>query len=315
MTTVCRIIIIVMKINRLFAIVYLLLDKKMMTAKELAGYFEVSTRTILRDICSLSVAGIPIFTSKGRGGGISILDTFRLDKTVLTAEEQSLIILALQGLAATNNKQVATLLPKLKALFNRSDIDWIEVDFSRWGHQQTDNKKFETIKQAILLHKAITCRYVNSYGESKKRKILPLKLVFRSKSWYLLGVDARTLNRRMYKLNRMLNELTIGDSFEGDNLLSVDNPKLHCPRSTKLITVSLRFDPGIVYRAYDEFDADYIIKNSDGTFNVTVTIPHDEWIYGFLLSLGSSVYVLGPKNVRQRLLFKAKEIELLYAKL
>ena len=134
MTTACRIYVKIgtMKLSRLFEIVYLLLDRKKMTTRELAEYFEVSTRTILRDIEALSIAGVPVITDKGRNGGIYIMDSFRLDKTTLSKEEQELIIFALQNITASGNIETKGTLSRLSALFNEPSPSWIDVDFSRW---------------------------------------------------------------------------------------------------------------------------------------------------------------------------------------
>ena len=119
-----------MQINRLLEIVYILLSKKTVTAKELAGRFGVSQRTIYRDIDALSLAGIPVYTEKGKGGGISLLPGFVLNKSILSEGEQQEILSALQGLSAVSAAQTDNVLQKLSALFNTNSIGWIDVDFS-----------------------------------------------------------------------------------------------------------------------------------------------------------------------------------------
>ncbi len=125
-----------MQINRFFEIVYILLEKKSVTAQELAERFEVSTRTIYRDIELLSGAGIPIYTVQGKGGGISLLDNFVLDKAIITEEEQEQILLALSSLSETQQKDVGNIFSKLCGLFNKSGTDWIEIDFGYWNNNQ-----------------------------------------------------------------------------------------------------------------------------------------------------------------------------------
>ena len=124
-----------MKINRLFEIIYLLIEKESITAKELAEKFEVSTRTIYRDVEILSLAGIPIYMTKGRGGGISLLPNYILDKTVLTDKERENILSSLRAvqtvdIADSNSKQ--EIIQKFRSLFGNSYVYWIEVDFSSW---------------------------------------------------------------------------------------------------------------------------------------------------------------------------------------
>lgn len=118
-----------MQINRLFEIVYLLLEKKQMTARELAEHFEVSVRTIYRDVETLSAAGIPIYMTKGKGGGIALLPEFVLNKTVITEAERADILSSLHAVHAVSFREAGTALDKLGAMFGRANADWIEVDF------------------------------------------------------------------------------------------------------------------------------------------------------------------------------------------
>lgn len=118
-----------MEQGRLFKIVYHLLDKGRATAPELAEKFEVSVRTIYRDLDAISAAGIPIYTVQGKGGGIFILPEFVLDKSLLTPQEKEQILMALQGLAAAEDSRTDELLTKLSGLFRVQGANWIEVDF------------------------------------------------------------------------------------------------------------------------------------------------------------------------------------------
>ncbi|WP_322413598.1 helix-turn-helix transcriptional regulator, partial [Clostridium perfringens] len=133
-------------INRLFEIIYILLDKENTTAKELAEHFEVSQRTIYRDIEDLSQAGIPIYMSKGKGGGISLLSNFVLNKAILSEEEKREILAAMQGLSAINENEFNGALSKLSSFLGGNNENWIEVDFSNWDKNNDLGEKFTTIK-------------------------------------------------------------------------------------------------------------------------------------------------------------------------
>ena len=174
-----------MQINRLFEIVYLLLEKNCITAKELSEHFGVSVRTIYRDIDILSTANIPIYTNKGKGGGISLLENFVLDKSILSEEEQNQILFALQSLEKLNVNNEKKALEKMSMLFNKGTKNWIEIDFSNWGTDSTQNEKFNKIKESIINSKVIEITYFNSYGEENKRQIEPLQIWFKDKSWYI----------------------------------------------------------------------------------------------------------------------------------
>ncbi len=143
-----------MKNNRLFGIIYILMLKKTVTAKELAERFEVSVRTIYRDIELLSSMNVPVYMTKGKNGGISLLDGYKLDKAMFTEEEQNQILFALQGFNKLSANDIAVF-DKMKAVFDKDNKNWIDIDFTVWGKSAVQKSSFETIKQAILQAKKI----------------------------------------------------------------------------------------------------------------------------------------------------------------
>ena len=171
--------------SRLFKIIYYLLNKGQATASELSEKFEVSVRTIYRDIDALSEAGIPVYTGAGRSGGIRLLGDFVLDRAVLSEEEKKEVLSALSSLSVTGNYFEKAALEKLSALFQSSSEDWYEVDFSRWGNKGFDNKKFELLKSAVIHRKSVKIHYAGSSGAAGERIVQPCKLAYKSKAWYL----------------------------------------------------------------------------------------------------------------------------------
>ena len=125
-----------MKIDRLFEIIYILLDKKQVTAKELAEHFEVSTKTIYRDMESLSMANIPIYTDQGKGGGIFLDQDFVLNKSVLSDQDKESILMGLANLKTMPTEEVKKTLTKLGNFLNKEDFEYIQVDFSRVGRKR-----------------------------------------------------------------------------------------------------------------------------------------------------------------------------------
>ena len=287
-----------MQINRLFEIVYLLLDKKTMTAQELADRFEVSKRTILRDIDILSAAKIPIYTIRGKGGGISIMDGHVINKAALSTDEQNQILFALKSLKATdeNTNQV---IDKLSTLFQKDDVDWIEVDFSRWGQGKRDNIRFNLLKTAILGKMTICFEYVSSYGEKTIREVCPLKLIFKSKSWYLQGFCKDKNDYRTFKLNRMLNVTKTNESFIDKNYLP---QPMEASENQSNSLIEFEFAPCVAYRVYDEFDEGCIDVGDNGYLHVFARLPEDNWLYGFIMSFGKDITVLRPLHVRENIL-------------
>ncbi|KPU42922.1 HTH domain protein [Oxobacter pfennigii] len=300
-----------MQINRLFEIVYLLLDKKSTTAKELAERFEVSVRTVLRDIEILSAAGIPIYTVQGKGGGISILDNYVLNKTTISEEEQNQILFALQSLTSTEHIDVSNILSKLRTLFDKTDTNWIEVDFSRWGNAKRDKERFEILKLSIIKKQAIEFTYSSTYGETTSRMVYPLKLIFKSKAWYLQGYCLLKQDYRTFKINRISAVKVMPETFADKEL---SPPAIETPdaSSEALIHIIMKFSSYMAHRVYDEFDTKNVIKNEDGTFLVSVDLPEDYWLYGFLLSFGRAVQVLDPQSVKDNLLGEIEKIKDFY---
>ena len=158
-----------MKNGRLFEILYLLVEKRAVTAGELARRLEVSERTIYRDIDALSAAGIPVFTQKGQGGGIRLMDQFVLEKALLSKSQQDEILFALQAILATGGAKERETLSQMSALFRREGGDWLEVDFSDWGSGAAERENFALVKRSILERKPLSFSYYSSAGEQSRK--------------------------------------------------------------------------------------------------------------------------------------------------
>ncbi|HHY73056.1 MAG TPA: YafY family transcriptional regulator [Bacillus bacterium] len=289
-----------MQINRLLEIVYILLDKKIITAKELSEHFEVSQRTIYRDIDTLSTAGIPIYTSKGKGGGIRLLDHFVLNKSLLSEKEQLHILSSLQSLKALNVPDIEPVLKKLTVMFDKNNTSWIDVDFSQWGSGAIKKEKFNILKTAILNRKLVVFDYYSSYGEKTERTIEPVRLLFKGQAWYVFGFCRTRDEYRIFKINRIKNLTPANETFERNVQEDICmNPQdLTSSYTNKTETLILKIDPRMAYRVYDEFDQNNIIKNQDGSFTVTAIFPENEWVYGYVLSFGNFAEVVEPEYMR-----------------
>jgi predicted DNA-binding transcriptional regulator YafY len=286
-----------MQINRLFEIIYILLNKKMTTAKELAERFEVSVRTIYRDIDTLSAAGIPIYASQGKGGGISLLDDYILNKSILSENEQNEILFALQSLTATQNPETDKVLSKLSSLFHKDTVNWIEVDFSPWGSNKNQTWQFTILKNAILSQRIIEFDYLNSSGQKSTRRVEPLKLIFKVRAWYLQGFCLSRNAYRTFKISRMSNIQMMPEIFAERSPAEMPEDGKE-QQSQKWIPIQLKISPHGAYRIYDEFDEKAITKNPDGSFRVETVLPESEWLFSYLLSFGADVEVLAPENIR-----------------
>ncbi len=280
--------------NRLFEIVYILMQKRKTTAKELADRFEVSTRTIYRDIETLSTANIPIYASKGKDGGIGLLDEYVLNKTILSEEEQNQILFALQGMKKVKGQDEKDILEKLSILFNKKINDWIKIDFSNWGNIQEE--RFDMIKSAILNKQLVQFTYYNSNGEESKRTVEPLQIWFKDKSWYLVSYCKLKQDYRIFKIARIKEVKILQEHFERELPKEEDNEKYNF----KIIELELEISKAMTYRVYDEFESKEIMRKEDGNFIIKVKYPENEWVYGYILSFGEHIKVLSPikaKNI------------------
>lgn len=296
-----------MQLSRLFEIVYILLNKKSVTANELAERFGVSVRTIYRDIDMLSSAGIPVYASQGKGGGISLLKNYVLDKSVLTENEQNEILYALQSLAIARAPEADRLLARLGSLFNRSGMGWIEVDFSPWGSDKNRADQFTVIKNAILSRRIIEFNYYGSSGEKSIRRIEPVKLVFKVNAWYLQGFCLIKNAYRFFKITR-ISDLRIRQETFSERAPAELSEDVEVQNARKWTDVCLKVSARGAYRVYDEFYEKDIVKNRDGSFTITVSLPENKWLIRYILSFGADAEVLSPQNIRDMILSELNEI-------
>lgn len=299
-------------IDRLIQIIFLLLRHENITAKQLAQDLGVSTRTIYRDINTLSIAGIPITSQKGYGGGLSLLEGFALDKSYFTQEEQSNIIQALQILKSSHYPDADRTLNKVAGLFSHTlQSDWLEIDFSYWGSPEKERRNMTALERAVINKYVIKFTYYNSELTITEQTVEPLKLLFKSHSWYLIAFSRRREEIRTYKLSRIRN-LQITDQLF-DRTLPADFSLTPAYQEEYNIPLfKLRFSEKIAYKVYDEFQEEYIKKLEDGTLEVTFRYQLSDWTFLYLLSFGEYVEIIEPVEARMLLKEKAQKILALY---
>ena len=297
-----------MKDNRLFRILYYILEKEKVTANELADKFEVSVRTIYRDIDSISSVGVPIFTTQGKGGGIKIDNEFILNKSLFDANEKEQIIAALQGLEKTNEAYKSELITKLSALFKIKNSNWIEIDFTSWGSNNTYQDLFNTLKIAIINKNIISFSYISSKAEKINRRVKPIRLLFKEQDWYLYAFCLLRNDFRYFKLSRIkdLEVLAINyeDNFENEVLkkeLKYEN----------IVNIKLKFDKSVAFRVYDEFN-EAIVEDEKANLYVEIKIPNNYKLYNYIFSFGTNIEILEPKEIRNQFKNMIKEISKKY---
>ncbi|MEY8433479.1 YafY family protein [Lachnospiraceae bacterium 48-42] len=283
-----------MQMKRLFQIVYYLLENGKSSAPELANKFEVSTRTIYRDLDSISAAGIPIYATLGKGGGISLMENYVLNKSTFSEKEQEQILIALQGIASTEGENVDELLSKLSALFQIKWTDWIEVDFSDWNKNKAD-QIFSEIKKAIFDRRIVTFSYFGSNGQYLSRSVKPLKLIFKGNDWYLYGFCLLRNDYRFFKLTRIKDLVISAETFIRD-VSDLPKNKMEMPYYNT-VSVTLKFSPQVAFRVYDEF-AENITTDGENNLYVTADLPEHQVLYHYLLTFGDNVEVISPSHIR-----------------
>lgn len=281
--------------------VILLLNHKRITADEFAERFGVSARTIYRDVEDLSSAGIPIYMSKGKGGGISLLENFTLNRTLITQEESDSLLMAVKTLQATRYPEIDRFMDKLESLFRSSGSNrWIEIDFSPWGSKAGEEDLFNLLRHSILKRKVIRFDYINFNGDQLTRNVYPLQMIYKSNAWYLRGFCLARRDYRTFRLSRFKSTVVLSESFTPMDLPEEkleENPE----KPHEYMRVRLLFSSEAANRIYDDFHESLIHREPDGRFSLAVDIIDDEWIYSLLLSYGCLVEVLEPEHLRLKI--------------
>lgn len=283
-----------MKDNRLFRILYYILEKEKVTANELAEKFEVSVRTIYRDIDSISSVGVPIFTTQGKGGGIKIDNEFILNKSLFDANEKEQIIAALQGLEKTNEAYKSELITKLSALFKIKNSNWIEIDFTSWGSNNTYQDLFNALKTTIINKNIISFSYNSSKAEKINRKVKPIRLLFKEQDWYLYAFCLLRNDFRYFKLSRMKDLEVLAINYEDNFENAVLKKEL---KYENIVNTKLKFDKNVAFRVYDEFN-EAVIEDKNDNLCVEIKIPNNYKLYNYIFSFGANVEILEPEEIR-----------------
>ena len=289
-----------MKIDRLIGILSLLLQKETETIPSLARQFEVSPRTISRDIETLCRAGIPIMTRQGMNGGLSIMEDYKIDRTLLTSAEMQDILAGLRSLDSVNGtNRYSQLMEKLSA----GSSDFISeghsllIDLSSW-YKDSLAPKIEQIRNAIGSHMLIEFTYYSPNGDSR-RTIEPYYLIFRWSSWYVWGWCLARQDFRLFKLNRMDGFHLTGQNFPG-RPASVPNLKTEriFPGG---IRVKALFQPECKWRLIEDFGKGCFEEQNDGTLLFHADYTDADNLISWILTFGDKVRLLEPEEIRLKL--------------
>ena len=300
-----------MKIDRLIGILSILLQGEKMTAPELAEKFEVSRRTINRDIEDLCKAGIPIRAVQGSGGGISIMDGYRMDRTILTFREMQMILAGLRSLdSVSGSSYYGQLMEKIQAGSSEfiSGRDSILIDLSSW-YRASLAPKIEVIQSAIENRNLLEFKYYAPSGESD-RTIEPYYLIFQWSSWYVWGWCVTRNDFRLFKLNRMDSVAETDRRFvcRDVSMPDLSNEKIF-PGG---ISVKALFTPDMKWRLVEEFGPHCFTEADDGRLLFTADYTDMDNLVSWILTFGAKAELLEPSEARCMIRRNAEEIMNIY---
>lgn len=309
-----------MKMNRLISIIMLLLEHKTISAAELARTFEVSKRTIYRDIEIINEAGIPIITFPGINGGIGIIDEYKVDKRLFSESDLTSLLIGLSGVhSALDSEETKQAMSKLKTLIPKEKQNKIDeltsriaIDLSPWQKDIMREGYLQIINTAIVERKILSFDYFNMKGDVTFREVEPYRLLHRGNSWYLQGFCLLRQQMRTFRFSRIHKLITSERAFtprEVDFATLNQETNYDIPQ----IMVKIRFDDTLKGQLINYYN-DINIEHENGKNVATIPILDDDIGIRFLLSLGESCECLEPQTVREKLIQKAEAVLGVYAK-
>ncbi len=311
-----------MKIDRLISIIMILLNNKRISAQELADTFEVSPRTIYRDIDTISIAGIPVRSTPGVDGGFEIMPKYKIDKKVFSAADLSTIMTGLSSVSnMVGSNELVNAVTKIKSFIPADRAKEIElksnqiyIDLSPWMSNRNIQPNLETIKSAIEERKILSFEYADRYGNKLARTAEPYQLVLKNSHWYWQGYCRKRSDYRLFRLSRtsclqMQNELfTLRDyqtpQLEFSNILSSIKTE-----------IKIRVHKSVVDRVLDYCTLEQLAPEGDEYYIVSFPFIENDYYYNILFSYGDKCECLEPLHIREEMKRRINDIAAIYGSL
>ena len=285
-----------MKLNRLIGIISILLQKDKTTISELAEKFEVSYRTVIRDIEAINMAGIPIASERGKGGGVYIMSSYKIDRTVLSSEEMQFILTGLQSLdSVSGTNRYKQLMDKLSAdsvSIIKSD-DTVIIDLAGWDKTGL-SKKIEMIKAAMENNETISFRYCAPNG-STEREIEPYHLIFQWSGWYVWGYCLLREDYRMFRLSRLNDLKNTNRKREKRQVPEYVSDKFY--HSPDEIKATVKFHNSVKWRLADDYENIDMNINEHGDITLNLTWSDTESFYRYIASFEDKAEIIAPEEI------------------
>lgn len=296
-----------MKIDRLISIILWMNGRGRVTARSLAEKYEVSIKTIQRDIDAIDRAGVPIVSYKGRDGGYEIEKNYRIDHSVMKRQDGQLIAKLLEGLGRTYNFRELDYLKEKFSVFDgeKTTQSRFLIDFSSWGDETKTREKLRRVDRAFNERRLLVFSYYNLHGERSRRIVEPLKLVFKYYNWYLCAFCRGKEAPRLFKVRRM-REIEMGESFGVER--QIDLGALFRERTDRLTKVKLKISEELKMKIDDYFES-YTMPDAD---TIEVELPMDDWLFRLILGFGADAEALAPESLRDRIKREIKAMAGIY---
>lgn len=294
-----------MKIDRLISIIMILLEKKRVSSHYLAEKFEVSNRTIYRDLQTINMAGIPILSIPGTNGGYEIMPDYKIDKSFFKENDLSVILMGLSNLSnITNNKDIMQTFSRLKSLLpNESTNTYnpISVDIIPWINTNIFILKNKDLAQeAIKNKKILSFSYLNLKGELTHREIEPYQLILKNNEWYIYGYCLVKNDYRIFKVSRVIDLKVLEKIFlKRDFVVPILDPSHNI--ELKKIDITIKFHHSLLERILDFANYNDIKNSANDYYTATISIYDNDYYYNMILGFGDKCECLSPKKVRNKI--------------
>lgn len=308
-----------MKVERLLSIIMILLGRKNISAKSLAEMFEVSLRTIYRDIESINMAGIPIVSSPGVGGGFHIMDEYKVDKKIFTTSDIATLLMGLDSISSMlTSEEIINTLAKVKSLIPTEQANEIElkssqimIDLKPWMGNKNLQPFLDRIKRAFQKQVLLSFQYLDRKGQTSHREIEPYKLALKENHWYLQGFCLNKQDFRLFKLSRM-SDLKMLDVTFMPRKSPTSFFEFADRMTKKQIVITLLIHESIKDRVLDYCSSESITAYEDNQFIVSFPFINDDFGYNLLFSFGDKCECLEPPDVRTEMIRRIRSMSKLY---
>lgn len=313
-----------MKLDRLLSIVIYLLNHELVSARSLAERFGVTVRTIQRDMDAINLAGIPIVAAQGPNGGYGIMESFKLDRRLLSADDVFYIVTALKGMASTlDDARLQGALGKIEGISPSAGAagaesmarrrDKLVVDFSMLGGGPSWHDSFSAAQRAVEAGRLLKFEYTNNRLERSERVVEPMTIAFKWRSWYLFGFCRQKRDYRLFRISRIRKAEIQDEGFVRRGMSFDEFARGYDPaKSGDPVAVTLRFARDVAPLVEEFYDEKDVERLADGGVIVRAALPEDGWLYGYILSYAHFVEVLEPPRLRDLIRDGAKKIVELY---